>query len=236
MKTVVEVMKELEKNGSEQTRKTFARHGAPSDMFGVKVADLKVIAKKIKGNQQLAMELFDTGNSDAMYLAGLVADGSKMSRKQLDAWAKGASWSAISEYTVPWNAAENSGGWAVGLKWIESKKESIASCGWATLSSILAIRPDGELDLKQIQALMDRAAKEVHSAPNRVRSAMNGFVIAVGAYVKPLLVKAKATAKKIGVVDVDMGDTACKVPVALPYIEKIESMGRVGKKRMTTKC
>ena len=65
---------------------------------------------------------------------------------------------------------------------------------------------------------------------------MNGFVIAVGAYVKPLLKQAEATAKKIGKVDVEMGGTACKVPLATEYIEKIESKDRVGKKRKTIKC
>ena len=74
MKTVSEVMEALKKKGSEQTRKTYRRHGAPEDMFGVKIGDLKVIAKKIKGQQALACELYDTDNIDAMYLAGIVAD------------------------------------------------------------------------------------------------------------------------------------------------------------------
>jgi hypothetical protein len=54
--------------------------------------------------------------------------------------------------------------------------------------------------------------------------------------VKPLLGKAKAAAKKLGTVKVDMGETECKVPLALAYIEKIEGMGRVGKKRKTMRC
>jgi hypothetical protein len=65
---------------------------------------------------------------------------------------------------------------------------------------------------------------------------MNGFVISVGTYVKPLLKHAKAVAKKIGAVEVDMGDTACRVPLATAYIAKVEKMGRVGKKRKTMKC
>ena len=73
-------------------------------------------------------------------------------------------------------------------------------------------------------------------APNRVRYCMNGFVISVGAYVTPLAKKAKALAKKLGKVEVDMNGTACKVPVALETIEKIESMGRIGKKRKTIRC
>ena len=65
---------------------------------------------------------------------------------------------------------------------------------------------------------------------------MNGFVIAVGAYVKPLMQQAKATARRLGRVAVDMHGSSCKVPVALDTIEKIESMGRAGKKRKTIRC
>jgi hypothetical protein len=83
--------------------------------------------------------------------------------------------------------------------------------------------------LKTVEAGID-------SAPNRVKYCMNAFVISVGSYVKPLLNAAKATAKKIGVVEVDMGDTACQTPLATEMIAKIESMGRVGKKRKTAKC
>lgn len=64
---------------------------------------------------------------------------------------------------------------------------------------------------------------------------MNGFVIAVGAYVKPLLKQAKSTAEAIGKVEVDMGGTACKVPLATQYIAKIVDAGRVGKKRKSIK-
>jgi len=61
-------------------------------------------------------------------------------------------------------------------------------------------------------------------------------VISVGTYVKPLLKKAKETAKALGVVSVNMGDTACKVPLATEYIAKIEAMDRVGQKRKTIRC
>ena len=100
----------------------------------------------------------------------------------------------------------------------------------------MATSPDDELDIGEIRDLLNRVAKQIGTAPNLVRYTMNGFVIAVGAYVKPLLKQAKATAKKIGVVSVDVGDTACKVPIASEYIAKIEKAGRIGKKRKTIKC
>lgn len=236
MQTAAEVMEQLKSKGSEQTRRTLARHGAPDTMFGVKVADLKLIARQIKGNQRLALELFETGNSDAMYLAGIVADGAQMTRQQLDSWAKNASWHMISGNTVAWVATESPHARQLALKWIKSKQELIASSGWCTYSGIVAITPDEQLDRDEICGLLDQIVARIDAAPGRVRYVMNGFVISVGTYVKPLLSKAKATARKLGQVTVDMGETSCKVPLATDYIDKVESMGRVGKKRKTIRC
>lgn len=231
------VMKALEKKGSEQTRKTFARHGAdPERMFGVKVADLKVIAKTIKGEQDLALELFATGNHDAQYLAGMVADGRSMTKKALKDWARGADWQMIAEYTVPWVASESEHGRALALEWMGRKTEHVAAAGWNTYAGLIATKPDDELDLGEIKDLLKRVESDINDVPNRVRYCMNGFVIAVGSYVGPLAKTAKALAKRLGKVEVEMNGTACKVPLALDYIEKVEKAGRGGKKRKTIRC
>lgn len=234
--TVDEVMKELKSLGSEQTLKTYRRHGAVGDLFGVKVGDLTKIRKRIKGDQEIALALWDTGNGDAKYLAGMVVDGGQMTRKQLDGWARTAWWRMLSGYSVPGVASEHEAAFSIAMKWLKMKDATRASCGWGTYAATVSVRPDDELDLDEIKTLLKRVEKEIVTAPNDVRYSMNGFVISVGAYVKPLLKTAKATAKRIGIVKVDMGDTACKVPVATDAIAKIESMGRVGKKRKTAKC
>ena len=231
-----EVMSELKKKGSESIKKIFLNHGANEPMYGVKVADLKVIQKKVKKDHKLAMGLFATGNYDAMYLAGLIADESKMSMKDIQQWAEGSHSSGISEYTVAWVAAESDYGWELGMKWIGSPKEKIASAGWNTLSGVIAMKPDHELDIATVRKLLQRIIKEIHSAPNRVRYTMNGFVIGVGSYIKELTREAIETAKKIGDVYVDMGGTACKVPAAGDYIKKLEAKGYIGKKKKTVKC
>mgnify|MGYP000417352878 FL=1 len=178
--TLDETMKLLATKGSEQTRKTFRRHGAPETMFGVKVGDLKPIAKLIKGDQKLALELFATGNSDAMYLAGLVADGAKMKKAELDRWAKNATWQMISGSTVPWVASEHPDAIVIALKWIDSSKEPIAVAGWATLSCVVSVWSDEKLPIKHIDTLIARVVKTIHTAPNRVRYAMNNFIICCG--------------------------------------------------------
>ncbi len=226
----------LAKLGNAQTKKTWSTYGATGEFYGVKIGDLKGVARKIKGRQELALELYATGNLDAMYLAGLVADGARMSNKELEAWVKAARWSMLSEYTVPWVAAESPHGRELALKWMDSRQERVAAAGWNTYSGLVATRPDAELELDEIRGLLTRVEQEIGGAPDRVRYCMNGFVIAVGGAVRSLLAKAKATARKIGQVEVDMGDTACKVPPALATIEKLEGMGRIGAKRKTTKC
>ncbi len=231
-----QTMAALEKLGNAQTRKTWLTHGATGEFFGVKIGEMKGLLRKIKGQQELALALYASSNLDAMYLAGLVADGAKMSKKELEAWVKDARWSGLSEYTVPWVAAESPYARELALKWIDSRKEHIAAAGWNTYSGIVSLRPDAELDLAQLEELLARVEREIDAAPNRVRYCMNGFVIAVGSAVKPLLARAKATAKKLGQIEVDMGATSCKVPAALAMLQKIESMGRVGKKRKSMKC
>jgi 3-methyladenine DNA glycosylase AlkD len=234
--TTQEVMTELKKKGSDSIKKILLNHGAEEPLFGVKVADLKIIQKKVKKDNQLAKELYATGNYDAMYLAGLITDDSKLTKKDIQQWAEKSGSKGISEYTVAWIAAESPYGWELGMEWIDSPKEKIASAGWNTLSGVIAMKADEQLDIAAIKKLLQRVQKEIHKAQNRVRYTMNGFVIGVGGYIKSLTKEAIEASNKIGVVTVDMGGTACKIPLASDYIKKMEASGRLGKKKKTVKC
>lgn len=234
--TVADLIAELKPLGHDSYKKVMLAHGAKEPFFGVKIEDLKKIQKRIKKDYQLALDLYDTGISDAMYLAGLIADDEQMTKKDLQRWAEKAYFPLISESTVAWVAAEGKHGREMALEWIDSKKENVASSGWATLSCLTTITDDANLDLGQLKRLLQRVEKTIHQEPNRVRYTMNGFVIAVGSYVKPLTSAAIESAKRIGPVSVDVGGTACKVPAAVEYIKKVEARGAIGKKRKTVKC
>lgn len=228
------VLKELETYADERTKNTHMKHGAKEPLFGVKVGDLKKILKKTKKDHELSLALFNTGNSDAMYLAGLMADETKISKQELNQWVKKAYWYYLSEYTVPWIAAESPYGFELGIEWIRSKKENIASAGWSTLLNYASI--NDTLDLETYAMLLDEVAEKIHDAQNRVKYTMNGFVIAIACYIPELTEKAKKIAKKIGKVDVHMGGTSCKVPLATAYIKKVEDKNRIGKKRKMARC
>jgi 3-methyladenine DNA glycosylase AlkD len=234
--TAKEVIAELQVMGSPSIKKVLMNHGAKEPFYGVKVGDMKKIEKKIKKDYKLALELYNSGISDAMYFAGLIADDEQMTKKDLNSWAEKAYWYMLSEFTVPWVAAGSAFGHELALEWMASQKENIASAGWATYSNLLALTSDSELDLKEISSLLKRIPKEIHKAQNRVRHCMNGFIIAVGCYVAPLTQEALAAAKEVGSVSVDMGGTACKIPFASDYINKAKAKGTLGKKKKTVKC
>ena len=234
--TVKEIMSQLKELGSEQTKKIYFNHGAKGEFFGCKVGDLKKIQKKVKVDHQLAMDLWDTQNGDARYLAGLIADKNAVTKKELTKWVKESEWSWNSEYTVPWLAADSPHGFDLGMKWIKTKKETTAAAGWSTLSSVASVSPNEDLDINAYSELLDHVAENIHDQKNRVKYTMNQFVIAVGSYIPKLTSKAQKVAKQIGKVEVFMGNTSCKVPFAPDYIKKVKDRGSIGKKRKMARC
>ena len=172
-----------------------------------------------------------------MYLAGLVAKGSLLSRTDLQRWAESAEGMPMgSEYTVPWMAVESAEPRAVAVEWIASEQEHVAAAGWRTYAGIVMTTHDAALDLPEVKALLDSVATRMMAAPNRVKLGMNGFVISVGAYVAPLHAQALAVAEELGTVAVTMGDTACKVPNAAEAIAKAGRGSATAAKKKTVRC
>lgn len=234
--TTTDIIAHFEKMGTAQTKKTYFTHGASEPLFGVKVQDMKTLQKTIRKDYELSLSLFRSGYGEAMYMAGLISDPGKMTKDDLQEWASLANWNMVSEYTVPWTASESRYGRELALEWVNSGNARLRATGWNTYGSLVALKKDADLNLPEITGLLQRIVKEIHGESERVKYTMNGFVIAVGHYVLPLTETAKKAAVAIGEVRVDMGDTYCKVPSALSYIEKAETAGRQGKKRKTAFC
>jgi 3-methyladenine DNA glycosylase AlkD len=234
--TADEIIAKIKPLGTENYKRILFNHGVQEPAFGVKIEELKKIQKAVKKDYGLSRELFDTGVYDLQYLAGLIADASKMTKKDLKGWLARSNCAALCGSIVAGIAAESKHGRELALEWIDSKNENTAQTGWTTLSSLVSVVDDEDLDTAELKKLLKRVEKNIHDAPNRVRYAMNGFVIAVGSYVAALTDLATETAKKIGKVTVDMGATDCKVPYAPDYIEKVKQRGTIGKKRKSAVC
>ncbi|MDB5196662.1 MAG: alkylation repair protein [Flaviaesturariibacter sp.] len=234
--TAADILAELKTMGVKNIQRIFEQHGVKEPTYGVKIGDLKTIQKKIEKNHELSLELYETGVSDARYLAGLIADEKRISKKELEHWLSATESSIHIEYTVPWVASESAHGWELGLKWIDAKDEKTQTAGWATLSNVAALKADTDLDKDKLKALLKKVEKDIAKAGNRVRYVMNGFVISVGCYVSAFTTEAQELGKRLGKITVDMNGTACKVPYSPDYIQKVIDRGTVGKKKKMARC
>jgi 3-methyladenine DNA glycosylase AlkD len=236
MTTAREILAELEPLGRASYRNVLFNHGIREPCFGVKISELQKIRKRIKKDYQLALDLYDSGNYDAMYLAGLIADDARMTKRDLQHWVAQAYCGALVGSTVAWVAAGSPHGYELALEWIESKRELTTAAGWATLSALVSIREDATLDLAELRQLLERVRATIHQQADHVRYQMNGFVICAGSYVAPLTEAAVVVGEKVGPVTANLGNNACTVPFAPDYIEKVRQRGNIGRKRKTAKC
>jgi len=102
--------------------------------------------------------------------------------------------------------------------------------------ALAATRPDEELPLQEFSRLLKGLPRELPKASDGVRYTMNNFIISCGTYLAPLGDRAIATTRALGRVQVDMGETGCKVPDAESYIFKARRGAAIASKRKTVRC
>ncbi|THE13022.1 DNA alkylation repair protein [Bacillus timonensis] len=230
------VMKELEALGKERTKKIYISNGAKEPVFGVATGAMKPIAKKIKINQPLAEELYATGNYDAMYFAGIIADPKAMTEADYDRWMNGAYFYMLSDYVVAVTLSESDIAQEVADKWIASGEELRMSAGWSCYCWLLGNRKDHEFSESKLSDMLDMVKNTIHDAPERTKSAMNNFLYTVGISYVPLHEKAAETAQEVGIVEVKREKKKSSFLNAYENIQKELDKGRLGFKRKYVRC
>jgi 3-methyladenine DNA glycosylase AlkD len=213
-----EVMAILENLGTEQTRKTWARHGAKGPMFGVLFGELFKLMRRIDVDHELARELWATGNVDARNLAMKIADPLAMTPDELDRWAIETPMHMCNLY-VATLAAEGPHARSKVREWMKSSNERLRATGWALLGRLSDLDesfPEEEL-LRGVEVIKG----SIHSAPNEVKSDMNRALITIGGRSSAMRKAVVAAAKNIGEVTLDHGDTACKTQGVAQTVEKM---------------
>lgn len=228
---LTEAMKTLKSLGTAQNRKVYARHGATDKMFGVSFANLEKLRKSIKTDQKLAEGLWKTGNLDAMNLATMIADPEAFTSKMIDEWLKGGRAHGLVDIFIRGVVSKTDHLEKKATKWMKSKDELTGRAGFTALAHLAM--SDRDLDDEFFAERVEYIEANIHGAKNRTREGMNNALIAIGGRGGALSKKAIAAAKRIGPVEVDHGETNCKTPDAVSYIEKM--LARAKAKKKTTK-
>ncbi|GAB6930896.1 DNA alkylation repair protein [Paenibacillus sp. JCM 10914] len=230
------VMQELESLGKERMKKMYTGNGAHEPLFGVATGAMKPLAKQIKHNQPLAEQLYATGNYDAMYFAGVIADPMIMTEADFERWIDGAYFYMLSDYVVAVTLAETEIAQIVADQWIASGEELRMSAGWSCYCWLLGNRPDAEFDSNKMASMLDQVKNTIHGSPDRTKSAMNNFVYTTAISYLPLHDMAVETAKAIGPVEIKRDKKKNSILLASENIQKEVDRGKLGFKRKYVRC
>jgi 3-methyladenine DNA glycosylase AlkD len=217
--TLAEATAALESMGTEQNRRVYPRHGVGENQYGVSYADLGKLARRIKRDHALALELWNTGNHDARVLACSIADPAQLSAKNLDAWVRQiANYPLADAFTALVFASP-----AAKTRmeaWLKARHEYPSTVAWNLVARFAAgdDLPDSFYS-DRVKAVEQGVAK----AKNRTRYAMNMALISIGLRNAALEKLVLAAAGRIGPIEVDHGETGCRTPDVAAYIAKTKA-------------
>jgi 3-methyladenine DNA glycosylase AlkD len=221
---VADLLAKLKKLGKPQTAAIYKRFGSGENVFGTLTSDIAKLRKTVGTDHGLALKLWRTGNAEARILALQVADPRKLTRSEAESMAHdpGAHFYGwyLSELVArsPISAATM-------RAWMKSPKEFVQEAGYGVLGFRLKNAPDSISDAEAKRTL-ETIERKIRPAPNFARYAMNNAVIAIGIYKPALRDRALETARRIGKVEVDHGETSCKTPDAASAIAKAKKRSR----------
>lgn len=209
-------LKELESLGDEKVRKHNTKNGAAGNQFGVKMGDIRVLAKKIKIDHELALALWKTGNVDAQFLAILVLKPGSLSAAALEKMVETSMFVHVTDWLISYVLKKHPDKEALRQKWMKTKDRMAARAGWSLTAERVEKSPEG-LD---VPALLDRLEAEMAKAPPEIQWTMNYALATIGIHHPKLRKRAIAIGEKLGVYrdyPVSKGCTSPFAPIWIDY-------------------
>lgn len=219
--TVDQALQELASLGSEQTRRTYLRHGVSEPLFGVRFGDLRPLARRIGPDHALASQLWVTGNYDARLLACMVAQPEQATEVELDAWLADIDQYTLVDVFVSELAGRLPERLARAERWIASDRDRTAQAGWDLMNEV-ALSDEDVPDAVFI-AQLERIAERMSGYGNWTRRAASNAITGIGLRNATLEATARRTAARMGHVEFDPGQTSCVMPDPIAYLEKTKA-------------
>jgi 3-methyladenine DNA glycosylase AlkD len=214
---VKEALAKLKALGNEKVRARNARDGAGENQFGVQMGDIRKLAKAIKADHALGLELWETGNLDARLLAILLITPKELSSKELDRMVREAQFAWLAEWLGSYVVKQHPDKEALRGKWMKDKAPWAARAGWNLTAERVARSPEG-LDLV---ALLDRIESEMGKAPPATQWTMNSTLAQIGICFPKHRKRALAIGEKLGVYRDYPVSKGCTSPFAPIWIAEM---------------
>lgn len=213
--TTKEILAQLKSLGNEARRKHNIKAGASDNQFGVKLGDLRTLAKKIKTDHELALQLWDTGNVEAQLLATLIIKPTSLTTSELDKLTRSTTCAQVADWLNAYVVAQHPEKDSLREKWMKAKDRWAARAGW----NLTASRINKGTDDSDLSALLDRIEKEMPKAMPEVQWTMNNTLGAIGIHNPKLRKRAVAIGEKIGLYRDWPVSKGCTPPYVPTWVE-----------------
>ena len=217
--TLDETLKQLKALGNEKVRAHNSRYGAGDNQFGVKLGDIRALAKKIKADHELAAALWKTGNADAQLLAILLIEPKKLTARQVDSMVRSVSFSHVADWLSSYVVKQHPDKETLRQQWMVTDDRWAARAGWSLTAERVAKSPQG-LDLA---ALLDRIESEMGGADPVVQWTMNSALAEIGIHFPKLRKRALAIGEELGIYRDYPVSKGCTSPFAPIWINAMVS-------------
>lgn len=215
-----ETLATLESLGDEKRRASNIKNGAgKAKQYGVAMGELRALAKKIKTDHALALELWRTGNIDAQLLAILLMKPKSLAVAELDRMVHAVRFAWVADWFNAYIVKEQpvADKETLRIKWLEDEGGWAARAGWSLTASKIGKGGEG-LDLN---ALLDRIESEMAAAPPETQWTMNAALAAIGIHFAKHRKRAIAIGEKLGIYRDYPCSKGCTSPFAPIWINEI---------------
>ena len=217
--TTSEALKQLKALGKEKVRAQNAKVGAGTNQFGVSLGEIRVVAKKIRTDHELALSLWETGNSDAQFLATLLIQPKKLSVEEMDRMVRSITFVRVADWLLAYVVRQHPDKEALRREWLAADDRWAARAGWDLTAERVGKSPDG-LDFT---ALLDRIEAEMPDADPEVQWTMNNTLAGIGIHFPKHRKRAIAIGEKLGIYRDYPVSKGCTSPFAPIWIDAMVS-------------
>ncbi|WP_345211762.1 DNA alkylation repair protein [Mucilaginibacter gynuensis] len=215
--TVAEIVTKLKSLADQKVYAHNVKFGAGENQFGVKMGDIRTLAKKLKTDHQLAKALWETGNVEARLLATLVVNPKLLSQAELDNMVRSERFSQVADWLSAYVIKEYPDKEQLREQWMLTDDPMAARAGWSLTSGKVARSPEG-ID---IPALLDRIEVEMPVAPPEVQWTMNSTLAQIGINHPAYRERALAIGERLGIYRDYPTSKGCTSPFAPIWINEM---------------
>lgn len=215
--TLQDTLARLEALGNEKVRAQNKKNGADDNQYGVRLGDIRKLAKEIKTNPELASALWESGNVDARLLAILLMKPKELSRDEVDRLVRSVNFTQVADWLTAYVVKSHPGKELLRQSWMNDADPWAARAGWSLTSERIDKDPNG-LDLP---ALLDRIEAEMGNAAAAVQWTMNFCLAGIGIRFPEYRTRAIAIGEKLGLYRDYPVPRGCTSPFAPIWINEM---------------